>query len=100
MEAAEELIEVQVHDDSAPTIHDPLALEVVKLTEAREKLRDLPPRPDPLEVEDARKSVLLIQNTLKDQLEELYAQSCPPGEDLEDWRSSQVWFWEPSIRDC
>jgi len=81
-----EQIQVKVHD----LAESPVALEVLKLTEAREKLRDLPQRPDPVQVEEARKSILLIQNTLKDQMKELYANQCPPGQDLEDWRSSQV----------
>lgn len=80
-------IEVKVHDSAEES---PLAKEVLRLTEAREKLQELPERPDPVEVEEARKSILLIDNTLKEQLEELWASPCPPGQDLDEWRLSQV----------
>lgn len=75
-----------------------LALEVVRLAEARAKLKELGERPDPVQVEEARKSILLIESSLKDQLEELFTGQCPPGEDLQQWRFSQVQFFFITIR--
>jgi hypothetical protein len=80
-------IEVKVHDLAGES---PVAREVLKLADARERLQELPERPDPVQVEEARKSILLIDNTLKEQLEELWASPCPPGQDLDEWRSSQT----------
>lgn len=81
-------VEVKV-EGNATELLPPVALEVVRLAEARAKLKDLNPRPDPVQVEEARKAILLIENSLKDQSESVFAVQCPPGEDLQRWRSVQ-----------
>lgn len=93
MEAGGE-IEVKVLSD---VTEYPLALEVVKLSEARAKLRELGPRPDPLEVEEARKAILLIQDSLQEQAEVLYSAPCPHGQGLEQWQASQVQFFDTQL---
>ncbi|KAG0579936.1 hypothetical protein M758_4G137400 [Ceratodon purpureus] len=82
--------EIQVKVLSDVTEFNPLALAVVKLSDARAKVKELGPRPDPVDVEEARKAILRIQDALQDQVGEVYAAPCPPGHDLERWQSSQT----------
>ena len=88
------MVEVKVLSD---VTEYPLGLDVLKLSEARGNLKALEPRPDPVLVEEARKTIVLIQESLRDQVEELHAAPCPPGQDLEQWQSSQVWMRSPNF---
>ena len=70
----------------------PIPSEVAKVADVRAKLRALGPRPDAVEVEEARKAIVNIEACLKDQLANISAAPCPPGEDIENWSADQVGF--------
>ena len=64
--------------------------EVAKLTEVRAKLRELGPRPDGVDVDEARHALLRIDTCLKDQLEATMSAPVPVGQDFQEWRFLQV----------
>lgn len=70
----------------------PIPREVTKVADVRAKLRELGPRPDAVEVEEARKAIANIEACLKDQLANISAAPCPPAEDIENWSADQVGF--------
>jgi hypothetical protein len=71
----------------------PIPTEVAKVADVRAKLRELGPRPDAVEVEEARKAIANIEACLKDQLANISAAPCPPAEDIENWSADQVGLW-------